>query len=75
MSGNVTEAAVRVVVNGEPHSFPGPTSVADVVERLGLAGRKLAVERNGAIVPRSLHADTTLADSDVLEIVVAVGGG
>jgi sulfur carrier protein len=42
---------------------------------LNLAGRKVAVERNGEIVPRSAHAATLLADGDRVEIVVAVGGG
>ncbi|HMX16427.1 MAG TPA: sulfur carrier protein ThiS, partial [Rhodocyclaceae bacterium] len=41
----------------------------------GLAGKKVAVERNGEIVPKSRHAETALADGDKLEIVVAVGGG
>ncbi|MCD6042082.1 MAG: thiamine-biosynthesis protein ThiS, partial [Burkholderiales bacterium] len=42
---------------------------------LNLSGKKVAVERNGEIVPRSAHASTLLADGDRLEIVVAVGGG
>ena len=46
-----------------------------LVEELALAGRKIAVERNGEIVPKSAHADTLVADGDRLEIVVAVGGG
>jgi sulfur carrier protein len=75
MEVEVTAPVVRVVVNGKPQSFPQATTVADAVERLGLAGHKVAVERNGAIVPRSLHPATTLMEGDVLEIVVAVGGG
>jgi sulfur carrier protein len=75
MGLEVSAPAVRVLVNGEPRSFPRSTTVADAVARLGLAARKLAVERNGAIVPRSLHAATTLTEGDVLEIVAAVGGG
>jgi sulfur carrier protein len=42
---------------------------------MALVGRRIAVERNGEIVPKSLHARTSLADGDRLEIVVAVGGG
>ena len=49
--------------------------VAALIERLELAGKKIAVERNGEIVPKSAHRATRLADGDRLEIVVAVGGG
>jgi sulfur carrier protein len=49
--------------------------VADLVERLGMSGKKIAVERNGEIVPKSVHARTPLAEGDKVEIVVAVGGG
>ena len=64
-----------ILVNGSELRLPAPTTVADLIGRLGLAGRKLAVERNGEIVPRSLHADTSLAPGDRLEVVAAVGGG
>jgi len=47
----------------------------DLVERLELNGKRIAVERNGEIVPRSRFASVRLADGDALEIVVAVGGG
>ncbi|HEY5899710.1 MAG TPA: sulfur carrier protein ThiS [Burkholderiales bacterium] len=50
-------------------------NVAALLERLSMAGRKIAVERNGEIVPKSAHAETLIADGDQLEIVVAVGGG
>jgi sulfur carrier protein len=49
--------------------------VAALLARLECKGRKVAVERNGEIVPRSAHASTLIADGDRLEIVVAVGGG
>jgi sulfur carrier protein len=49
--------------------------VAALLSTLNLVGKKVAVERNGEIVPRSAHASTVLADGDQLEIVVAVGGG
>ena len=62
-------------VNGETLSLAGPATVADLLREQGLTGRKVAVELNGEIVPRSRHADTALADGDRLEIVVAVGGG
>jgi sulfur carrier protein len=66
---------IQVIVNGKAHRFEQPLELAALLTRLHLAGRKVAVERNGAIVPRSEHASTLLADGDALEIVVAVGGG
>jgi sulfur carrier protein len=66
---------IQLSINGEPRSFPAPLDVAGLLEALALGGRKVAVERNGEIVPRSRHASTPLADGDRLEIVVAVGGG
>jgi len=62
-------------VNGKAHRFDAPLEIASLLAKLELSGRKIAVERNGEIVPRSAHARTVLADGDELEIVVAVGGG
>lgn len=66
---------LQLIINGEPRRFSCPLSVASLVETLDLAGKRIAVERNGEIVPKSQHAVTTLANGDQLEIVVAVGGG
>jgi sulfur carrier protein len=66
---------IQVTVNGAAHRFDQPLQVSMLLQRLELAGKKVAVERNGEIVPRSAHASTLLADGDRLEIVVAVGGG
>ena len=66
---------IQVIVNGKAHRFDAPLEVAALLTRLELAGKKIAVERNGEIVPRSAHASTLVADGDELEIVVAVGGG
>jgi sulfur carrier protein len=66
---------IQIVVNGNPQRFEQPLLVSELVEQLRLAGRKIAVERNGEIVPRSAHGATRLDDGDRLEIVVAVGGG
>jgi sulfur carrier protein len=66
---------IHVTVNGTAHRFEQPLEIAALLARLELAGKKVAVERNGEIVPRSAHARTLLADGDALEIVVAVGGG
>ncbi len=64
-----------LTINGEPQQLPAPMSVAALLEARGMAGKRVAVERNGEIVPRSLHAETRLANGDQVEIVVAVGGG
>lgn len=66
---------LNVFVNGEPKSFDTVESVADLVLALGWQGRRVAVERNGEIVPKSRHGAERLAEGDRLEIVVAVGGG
>ena len=68
-------APIRVTVNGAPREFPAPLTFAQLLDELSLAGKRLAVERNGEIVPRSRFADEWLADGDRIEIVVAVGGG
>jgi sulfur carrier protein len=62
-------------VNGQPATVPAGSSIADLLRLLALDGKRIAVERNGEIVPRSAHPRTTLADNDRLEVVVAVGGG
>ena len=66
---------IEVTVNGAAHQFERPLDVAALLARLALQGKKLAVERNGEIVPKGAHASTLVADGDRLEIVVAVGGG
>jgi sulfur carrier protein len=67
---------MRIVANGEAIDVPSDVRSLDAyLAHAGLAGKRLAVERNGEIVPRSRYADTRLGDGDRLEIVVAVGGG
>jgi thiamine biosynthesis protein ThiS len=66
---------ISLTLNGEPRRARAGMSVADLVEELGLPIKKVAVERNLEIVPRSTLADVLLADGDVLEIVHFVGGG
>jgi sulfur carrier protein len=66
---------IQVTVNGTPHRFERSLDVSDLLKELALVGKKVAVERNGEIVPRSAHGSTLIADGDQLEIVVAVGGG
>jgi sulfur carrier protein len=66
---------MEIILNGKPHRLPRPMTVTDLVESLGFTGKRIAVERNAEIVPRSGHASTSLASGDRIEIVVAVGGG
>ena len=68
-------ASITVTVNGEPRALDAGITVGALLQSLGLTGKRLAVERNGEIVPRARHAEVQLADGDCLEIVVAVGGG
>jgi sulfur carrier protein len=67
--------AVRVTLNGAPREFPAPLTFDQLLGELSLAGRRLAVERNGEIVPRSTFANAQLVDGDRIEVVIAVGGG
>lgn len=66
---------LNLSVNGEPHTFAEKLTVSGLIAALGYAGKRIAVERNGDIVPKSRHASTELLEGDRLEIVVAVGGG
>ncbi len=66
---------MRLFVNGEARTVETVANVAALVTSLGLDIRKVAVERNLEIVPRSLYAQTDLADDDRIEIVQFVGGG
>ncbi|HWQ86137.1 sulfur carrier protein ThiS [Brevundimonas sp.] len=65
---------MRIEVNGEHREVAAATILA-LVEELGLDVRKVAVERNLEIVPRSLHAGTSIAEGDRIEVVQFVGGG
>lgn len=66
---------MELIVNGEARQFSAPLTVAALVAALGYVGKRIAVERNGEIVPRGRHAEVALAAGDRIEIVVAVGGG
>ena len=66
---------MRLTINGEEQSFEGGLDLARLVGALGLDPRKVAVERNLEIVPRSTYARVLLSDGDRLEIVQFVGGG
>jgi sulfur carrier protein len=66
---------IQVTVNGAAHRLEQAVNLSALLERLQMAGKKVAVEKNGEIVPRSRHGETVVQDGDRLEIVVAVGGG
>jgi len=66
---------IQITLNGQAESLPVATTVLGLLETRELTGKRVAVERNGEIVPKGRHADTVLTDGDHLEIVVAVGGG
>ena len=66
---------LSIVVNGSSRVCTDQATIADLVRELALEGKRVAVERNGEIVPRSQHADTLLASGDRIEVVRAVGGG
>ena len=66
---------MHIQLNGEAYALSETLSVAGLLEHLQLAGRRVAVELNFEIVPRSLYETTLLKEGDVLEIVHAIGGG
>jgi len=66
---------ISVFINGAAREFGHSISVATLIEEMGLGGKRIALERNGEIVPRSQFTQQMLADGDRLEVVVAVGGG
>jgi thiamine biosynthesis protein ThiS len=66
---------MQIVLNGEPRALTSGVSVAGLLKELGIDARKVAVERNLEIVPKSTFETTQLADGDRLEIVHFIGGG
>jgi sulfur carrier protein len=66
---------VRITLNGEERRLEGALTVAQLLELLGLAGHRVAVEVNHEIVPHSRHGEHTLRENDRVEVVRAIGGG
>ncbi|MBP8202657.1 MAG: sulfur carrier protein ThiS [Pseudomonas sp.] len=66
---------MHIQLNGEAVELPQDETVAGLISRLDLAGRRVAVELNLDIVPRSQHATTVLREGDQVEVVHAIGGG
>ena len=69
------DTPIEIVFNDSPVVVPAGCTVAGLLERQGLAGRRVAVEVNRGIVPRSAHATRELTDGDRVEVVHALGGG
>ncbi len=66
---------IRIVVNGEDREVPAELTITGLLADMGLSEKRVAVEKNQAIVPRSRHETTGLSDGDRIEIVTAIGGG
>ncbi|MFA7436600.1 sulfur carrier protein ThiS [Castellaniella sp.] len=62
-------------LNGQRTTLENARTIRDLLAQLGLEDKRIAVERNGEIVPKSSHANTLLAEGDQIEIITAVGGG
>ncbi|MCP5243070.1 MAG: sulfur carrier protein ThiS [Burkholderiales bacterium] len=66
---------IHITINGETRQFDQSINIAQFIDENNLQGKRIAIERNGEIVPRSQFTEQFLADGDRLEVVVAVGGG
>lgn len=71
----MNSTAMKVTVNGQERELAAPVTVAALLDTLGMAGKRVAVEVNREIVPRSQHAEYKVHDQDRVEVVVAIGGG
>ncbi len=66
---------MKVKINGDPQEIPDGLNVVALIEHLGMAGNRVAIERNLGILPRSQWAETQIQPNDSFEIVHFVGGG
>jgi sulfur carrier protein len=66
---------MKITLNGQEKSFTAPMTVAAVLREMGLADRRVAVEINREIIPRSRHGEFLLQENDRVEVVFAIGGG
>lgn len=66
---------MKITVNGETVEVDAQCSVAGLLKQLGLGEKRVAVERNGELVPKSLHVSEVVSEGDRIEIVQAIGGG
>lgn len=73
--GRGDNSTMEILLNGEPRAIAADTTVLQLLQLEGLGERRVAVEINSEIVPRSLHGERALANGDRVEIVHALGGG
>ncbi len=66
---------MTIRLNGEPYELAEPASIAVLLERLGIDGRRVAVEHNVIVIKRDAYHSTMLQDGDEVEVVNFVGGG
>lgn len=66
---------MQIELNGDRYQLDDGATVSTLIERLSLNGRRLAVEVNQEVIPKSLHRDHSLSEGDCVEIVHAIGGG
>jgi thiamine biosynthesis protein ThiS len=66
---------LTITLNGDPYSVPGPLTITDLLARLDIDPRRVAVERNFLVVKRAAYGDTMVSEGDEIEIVNFVGGG
>lgn len=66
---------MQLIINGQQQSYDGPLNLQQLVEKLALQNKRIAIEYNGEIIPRSRFPEHTLNEGDQLEIIMAVGGG
>ncbi len=66
---------IELTINGQAQQFETALNVAQLIEHLALQNKRIAIERNGEIIPRSQFSEQQLKNGDQLEVVVAVGGG
>lgn len=66
---------MNITLNGESKHLSSPTTITQLISQLGVEASQVAVERNGEIVPKSVHAETMLAEGDRVELVRFIGGG
>lgn len=71
----MTDASIQIRLNGVAREVPAGTTITQLLQLAGYGERRVAVERNAHIVPRSQHVSTVVAANDHIEIVQAIGGG
>jgi sulfur carrier protein len=66
---------MQVLINGQNQHFDSDMTISDLLQQSGLVGKRIAVEVNESIVPRSQHSNTLVTEGDKIEIIHAIGGG